>query len=719
MHLTIAGLHPASAIPATGNINNLIHVSDFAGSGGLWPKFSIPYYNDGAPLVVGDGLHIFPGVTVKMAPFSYMSDQGFGNGMRAFGTKAQPITFERANAGSGWYDLHADRTQGGRLRYCIIDGNTDGVNGGAWRLENCIFRNNGIGSSGNAIVSGSQYLNNGTGHYAGSSNLNNPANPNSFEGNGTGVNYSPDARNCWWGSPTGPRTPSNPGGTGDPIANQQTVYQPFLTARPDYTDGPPEVNLLAPSFQQEAGNKVTLRWTSTDDVGVASHKILFSPVGNFPGSFSTVATLPGNQQTYEWTVPDVGFTVNGNNAHIKVVAVDTTGKESFDEAEIVIPTNNIQGTVTFNIAPGQTFEPGDILPDGFFVPNIEPYMTRVDFYIEEVGSERRKLYSRGANGGGLPFFSSDSVRFVISYGDTTNNRKYWYSPLFKVRPDTHLNDAPPAITLSTPQAGQSFAPGSVVPISWTASDDEGLRGFDIVASFDGARTWQPIVQNLPGTARSYNWQTAPGTGSPDVRLLVVARDWRFQTTSDGAARVFATNGDSSPALQLTSAASRKAHGTAGSFDIPLPLSGQPGVECRSGTNGHTLVFTFTNPVVGGSATVSGAATVSASPTANGNNLIVNLTNVQDQQNLTVTLNNVTDSSGQTMGPMNIPMTVWLGDATGNGSVNSSDVGVVKSNVGVSVTQSTFRSDVTANGSVNGSDVGLVKAATTPAFDKGN
>ena len=136
-----------------------------------------------------------------------------------------------------------------------------------------------------------------------------------------------------------------------------------MTARPTYNDGPPEVTLLAPSFQQEAGNKVTLRWNSSDDVGIASHKILFSPVGNFPGSFSTVATLPGNQRTYEWTVPNIGFTVNGDNAYIKVVAVDTTGKESFDEAEIVIPTNTIQGDVTFNISPGTDLPSGDILPD--------------------------------------------------------------------------------------------------------------------------------------------------------------------------------------------------------------------------------------------------------------------------------------------------------------------------------------------------------------------
>lgn len=181
VHLTIAGLYPASNIPATGNVNNLIHVTDFAGQGGNWPKLAVPYFSDGSPLTVAGPLHIFPGVIVKMAPFSYINDIAFGNGILAFGTKDQPIVFERSNPAQAWYDLHADRDEGGRLRHTIVRGNSDGVNGGAWRLENCIIQNNGIGTNGNTLVSGSQYLANTFGHYTGSSsNLNGGANPNTI-----------------------------------------------------------------------------------------------------------------------------------------------------------------------------------------------------------------------------------------------------------------------------------------------------------------------------------------------------------------------------------------------------------------------------------------------------------------------------------------------------------------------------------------------------------
>src|SRR4029077_7392955 len=61
-----------------------------------------------------------------------------------------------------------------------------------------------------------------------------------------------------------------------------------------------------------------------------------------------------------------------------------------------------------------------------------------------------------------------------------------------------------------------------------------------------------------------------------------------------------------PALQLSAAVSRKTHGGAGDFDIDLPLAGEPGVECRSGgaIGNHTFVFSFTNNVMNGNASVT-------------------------------------------------------------------------------------------------------------------
>jgi len=165
-----------------------------------------------------------------------------------------------------------------------------------------------------------------------------------------------------------------------------------------------------------------------------------------------------------------------------------------------------------------------------------------------------------------------------------------------------------------------------------------------------------------------------------------------------------------PALALTSAVSRKTHTGVGDFDIPLPLSDPLGVECRTGASGHKLVFTFTNNMSSGTATVTGGVgSVSGSPTFAGNTMTVNLTGVTNAQTLTVTLQGLTDTFAQSLPDRAVNVNFLLGDTTGNSVVNASDVSQVKSQVGTPVSASNFRMDVTASGAINASDVTQVKA----------
>jgi hypothetical protein len=169
-----------------------------------------------------------------------------------------------------------------------------------------------------------------------------------------------------------------------------------------------------------------------------------------------------------------------------------------------------------------------------------------------------------------------------------------------------------------------------------------------------------------------------------------------------------------PAGQLTQAVSRKTHGAAGTFDVYLPVVGTRGIEPRSGgPNGdHTVVFTFSNPVVSvGGATTSGGTVSSSGPGVNSREYVVNLTGVPNAQNVVVSLNGVVDSTGAAAGPVTVTMGVLLGDTTGNGTVNASDLSETKSRSGSTTDGSNFRNDVTVNGAINSSDVGMVKASS--------
>src|SRR5262249_39231523 len=124
-----------------------------------------------------------------------------------------------------------------------------------------------------------------------------------------------------------------------------------------------------------------------------------------------------------------------------------------------------------------------------------------------------------------------------------------------------------------------------------------------------------------------------------MRLLGVAPD----ATVEGTAL------DLGPApMTLLKAVSRKVHGSDKSRDIVLPLSGDPGVECREAGSGgsHTVVFQFSNHPVSGTAQITaGTGTVAGAPIFTGNEMIVALADVTDIQTLSVTVNDVTDANG--------------------------------------------------------------------------
>ena len=164
------------------------------------------------------------------------------------------------------------------------------------------------------------------------------------------------------------------------------------------------------------------------------------------------------------------------------------------------------------------------------------------------------------------------------------------------------------------------------------------------------------------------------------------------------------------------AVSRKTHGSAGTFDINLPLSGNVGVECRSGgpTNDYRIVLTFGDAVTfTGASVTSGIGSVSSSSGSGTTTVIADLTGVANAQKITLTLTNV--NNGLSTMAVNVPMGVLLGDTSGNGIVNATDVSQTKSRSGQAIDASNFRSDVNLNNSINGTDVSTIKSKVGTAL----
>ena len=181
----------------------------------------------------------------------------------------------------------------------------------------------------------------------------------------------------------------------------------------------------------------------------------------------------------------------------------------------------------------------------------------------------------------------------------------------------------------------------------------------------------------------------------------------FLLTNSGTAL---TLSDYQAVPQLIAAVSRKSHGGAGSFDIDLPLEGDPGIECRDGGGAHTLVFVFNKEIVSGTAAVSdGAGSVAGNPVIAGNTMSVSLTGVSDVQQIAVTLSGVADAVGQILPDTAVALRFLIGDTTGDGMVGSSDIGQTKAQSGAAAGPANFRNDINTSGAINASDLGQVKS----------
>jgi hypothetical protein len=161
----------------------------------------------------------------------------------------------------------------------------------------------------------------------------------------------------------------------------------------------------------------------------------------------------------------------------------------------------------------------------------------------------------------------------------------------------------------------------------------------------------------------------------------------------------------STVLTLTGAASRLTHGSAGDFDIEMPLTGTSGVEDRSSST-YTAVFTFDSPVTSGEVTVlSGTATVGAI-TFSGNEMRAQLTGVTTAEIVTLRTQNI-NGDGQPHG--DVPFGFLTGDIDSSRKVDRADVDQVVADKGQPVTSANFRDDVNLSGRVDQPDKHTVSA----------
>ncbi len=166
---------------------------------------------------------------------------------------------------------------------------------------------------------------------------------------------------------------------------------------------------------------------------------------------------------------------------------------------------------------------------------------------------------------------------------------------------------------------------------------------------------------------------------------------------------------------LLGAVSRKLHGGAGNFDVPLTGSlANPSTEPRLGPS-HSLLLTFSDTVTAANAALTeGVATLGAL-TFSGPDLTVPLNGVTNAQYVTIAVTGVSGAGGGTGGSATIRIGFLAGDVNQNRVVSVSDVGLVNAQLAQGVTSANFMKDVNASGTLTLADKGITNGYLTQAL----
>jgi hypothetical protein len=197
-------------------------------------------------------------------------------------------------------------------------------------------------------------------------------------------------------------------------------------------------------------------------------------------------------------------------------------------------------------------------------------------------------------------------------------------------------------------------------------------------------------------------------GVPYARVVGAATDMGAYEFNPVAAPVF------------QSAVSRRSHGAAGTFNLPLSTVAAPAINHNPTTEPRqgpfqTIVFTFDKPVNGATVTVTEGTATAVAPTFSGNDVIVSLTGVNNQQYVTVALTNVASTDGGVGGTGSVRVGFLAGDVNQSRVVSIADLGLVNAQLSQVVTAANFLKDVNASGTLTVADKGITNANLTKAL----
>jgi YVTN family beta-propeller protein len=390
---------------------------------------------------------------------------------------------------------------------------------------------------------------------------------------------------------------------------------------------------------------------------------------------------------------------------------------SFTGVGVCSITANQVGDVNYAAAPAVnasiTVSRGVQVISGFTPPQ-----------VAFVGDAPIVLTAVGGPTGNAVVFSTTSAPAICTLSGSNNNTVAIVgagtcSIIASQAGDTNYLAASPVIaniiitTINrTAQVITGFAPPATATVG----------GAPIVLTATGGASGNPVVFTTisPGTVCTLsgvnnNTVTLVGAGVCSITANQ-AGNASFLAATTVTADITISN--ATPTVALTAVVSRKTHGTAGTFDLPIDLTqaitGLVSIEPRIIGTGHRIVFQFNGAVtsVGNVSIVDGAGNpvTSFTTSASGNEVVVTITALPDVTRITVSVAGVNNgvSASASMGFL-------VGDVNSTRGVNVNDILVVRLRSGELLNTTNFLSDINTTGGINVNDILIVRLSSGNAL----
>ncbi|HEX2093274.1 MAG TPA: IPT/TIG domain-containing protein [Longimicrobiaceae bacterium] len=345
----------------------------------------------------------------------------------------------------------------------------------------------------------------------------------------------------------------------------------------------PTVQVLAPNGGEtlRVGQPTMVTWTSRDDTGVVSHRVLLSLDGG--ATYQELSPLLVNgEQSFTFTPTAAMVTPR---ARIRVAARDGAGNRGTDDSNADFAIVQETTTVVVTAPAG-----GSVIPAGR--PLTVRWQTTgpVSFHAVRLsvnggpfenltpadlgGSAREFTFTPTAAQAGtvvVRVAAKDASCSQVARGD---------SAPFTVFADTQA----PAARVVSPNGGEVFTPGQTVNLQWQTSDNVGVVAHDVLFSANGGASFETVAAGLPGSQQSLPWQV-PARPTPQGVIRVVARDAAGNQNGDRSDGFFTIRAAAPTLASVSPNAGPLAGGT------PVTLAGQsfqPGARVSFGAAPATV-----------------------------------------------------------------------------------------------------------------------------------